>query len=128
MGFYISKDGFYVMSTLDSTKYRYLTEKGKMMTCYVKKIQKWWRKRLEEKLKKEYVIKIENWWIEVVKNRAVIKIQRWWKIRITNIKTKKRMENKSKEYIRDLEFSNYDVMIPFYFIHILILVFVYILN
>jgi hypothetical protein len=121
MGFYISKDGFYVMSTLDSTKYRYLTEKGKMMTYYVKKIQRWWRGVLGQKIRNESIIKIQKWWREILINRKIIKIQKWWKKQNKN-------KNKNKEFQKNLDINTFDLLIPLYFINILILLFAYILN
>lgn len=124
MGFYISKDGFYVMSTLDSTQHRYLTQKGKRMVYYVTKIQKWWRKMLMEKLqyklRNESVIKIQSWWREILIHRKIIKIQKWWK-------KQKQVKNKETEK-KDLEINNFELLIPLYFINILILLFTYILN
>jgi hypothetical protein len=53
MGFYVSKDGLYVYSTLDSTldskSNKFLTRKGRMYTHYSIKIQRWWREILKIK-------------------------------------------------------------------------------
>lgn len=62
MGFYVSKDGFYVSNTLDRSSNTYLTRKGKMYTHYSIKIQRWWREILKNKVEKKAVLKIQNWW------------------------------------------------------------------
>lgn len=62
MGFYVSKDGFYVSSTLDRDCNTYLTRKGKMYTHYSIKIQRWWREILKNKVEKQAALKIQNWW------------------------------------------------------------------
>lgn len=62
MGFYVSKDGFYVSNTLDRSSNTYLTRKGKMYTHYSIKIQRWWREILKNKVEKQAALKIQNWW------------------------------------------------------------------
>jgi ABC-type lipoprotein release transport system permease subunit len=63
MGFYTSKDGLYVYSTLDSKFNKFLTRKGRMYTHYSIKIQRWWRKILENKIQQQQAaVKIQKWW------------------------------------------------------------------
>lgn len=63
MGFYTSKDGLYVYSTLDNTYIeKFLTRKGRMYTHYSIKIQRWWRKILENKIQQQAAVKIQKWW------------------------------------------------------------------
>lgn len=68
MGFYVSKDGLYVYSTLDSTldskSNKFLTRKGRMYTHYSIKIQRWWREILKNKIENKAALKIQKWWIE----------------------------------------------------------------
>ena len=100
MGFYISKDGLHVMSTLDTNTSVYLTTKGKKYTYYAKKIQRWWRSKKLQQMK------------------AVIMIQRWWRKRLSIKNTKE----------PEFELDGYSMIIPLYFINTLILLFRYILN
>jgi ABC-type lipoprotein release transport system permease subunit len=97
MGFYKSKDGLYIYSTLDMGLNKYLTNKGEIYTRYSIKIQRWWRGIIKNKLE----------------NESATKIQKWWR------------ENKFKKYKAENEEESSILIVPFFIIDKLIKFFKY---